>query len=524
MKNVVKKGLALCLATITFGSLTACGGGGSDDSNDNVLQIAAVRMGYGTAWLDAIAEEFTKETGIKVDKSIKVGQAGAEALDTEIESLASSNDLFFNKRAWFPKSVYEGTISVQGQKYDCLYADISDVWASVVDEGSGKTIEDKVDSTYAAAYHIDNKYYALPWAGGVFGIVRNLDVWESLGLTDADMPYTTDQMFALGDKIKSQKAPFIYSLESEYYSGLLPIWFAQYEGKANTELFLSGKDPDGEMSPYIYTYDGQLEALKVMQKLVPLVQDGGYQHNKSTSIDFTSMQGQFLRGEALFNVNGSWLENEAAANFKDSETDIIKTPVISAIVKKLSFKSLEATAADAKLAEIVKYVDAVDAGESATKPEGVTDEDIQIVTEARHYAYVAGGIDHQAYIPSYSNNIDAAKEFLKFMYSDKGLNIYYNTLNGATLPAMPVKAYENTSLELSTFRKSVNVATEEGFVYDRLEKVRFYVLPQVSTTFANGVKPINALVAGSTPESIIATNSSDIESKWNSIQQLLGIK
>ncbi len=514
MKKVLKRVLAAGLVGLMCVGVTACGGsgGGGQAGKNGYLKISIENRGYGTDWLTAMVEEFEKESGINVDVNIKVGASGGAAFDSELESLSSDTDLFITKRGWFAEDVYKGTISAKGQSYDCLYADLSDVWASVVDEGSDLTIADKMNDLYDEAFDIEGKYYALPWAGGVYGLVRNVNVWNDLGLTEEDVPYTTDQLFALCDKVKGDVAPFIYSLEDEYYTAWSPIFFGQYEGVEAVNNFMSGKDPDGEVSQYVYTYDGQVEAIKVIETLMD--DANGYQHAKSTSIDFTSMQGQFLNGAALFSVNGSWLENEMGANFASANVDMIKTPVISSIVERLSFKD------DAKLVEVIKYVDEVDAGNSPKKPAGVKDEDIAIVTEARHYSYMAGGVDHRAYVPSYSAHIEEAKEFLKFMYSDKGLNIYYETLNGATLPATPVNGY-TSEIEMTEFRKSVNKAETEGFLYDREPKSRYYVLSYLSTCFQNGTDLIGDLRAGKTAQDIVNANSAYIDGKWDSIVKSL---
>lgn len=527
MRNALKKvfatGLSSLLGLSCLG-LTACQESGRSEPGENgYLFISSVNLGYGVDWLYAMEKAFEEETKINVDIQTIVGSSGQASLDAEIESLASETDLFFNKRGFFAEDVYKGSISVRGQSYDCLYADLTDVWNAVVDEGSTLTIAEKMDPLYTQAFNIEGKYYALPWAGGVYGIVRNLDVWNNLGLTDEDVPYTTEELFDLCDRIKGDVAPFIYSLSDEYYTGWSPIFFGQYEGVDNVNQFMSGRDPDGNVSQYVYTYDGQLEAMKVIERLID--PDNGYQHDRSSSLDFTSMQGQFLRGQALFCINGSWLENEMKANFNSTEVDVIKTPVISSLVNKLSFGStLDADAADDKLVECIQYVDAVDAGETPAMPSGVTEDDIEKVTEARHYSYMAGGIDHQAYVPSYSSHIREAKEFLKFMYSDKGLQIYYETLAGAQLPATPTQPYDNTGMaEFSTFRVSINQATDEGFLYDREPKARYYVLPNVSTCFENGVDPIVAFRSGQSALDVINANNANIASRWPAIQQLLGL-
>ena len=47
---------------------------------------------------------------------------------------------------------------------------------------------------------------------------------------------------------------------------------------------------------------------------------------------------------------------------------------------------------------------------------------------------VKGGNAHQAVIPAYATAKVGAKEFLKFMYSDKNLVEYMNRTNGSMLP------------------------------------------------------------------------------------------
>ncbi len=523
MKSIFKKVSAIALGCALTASVGLVGVGCGGDTEKGDLQVSVVKLGYGTEWLTALEEAFEAKTGKTVSVKVKIGREGQSSFDSELESNASDTDIFFTKRGWFAEDVYKGKISVKGTSYDCLYADLSDVWNSVAAEGEKVTIKDKMDPTYTDALNIEGKYYNLPWAGGVYGIVRNVSVWNQLGLTDADMPYTTNELFALCDKVKDDKAPFIYSSSDEYYSAWSPIFFGQYEGKENVEKFMSGIDPDGNVSQYVYTYDGHLESMKVLETL--LDKANAYQH-AATSVDFTTMQGLFLNGQALFCINGSWLENEMAANFSNANVDLIKTPVISAIVDKLSFNSNDDAADDAKLKEVIQYVDAVDAGQSPAKPEGVTDADIKIVTEARHYSYMAGGVDHRAYVPAYSDQIDLAKDFLKFMYSDEGLNIYYRTLKGTMLPATPTIGYDSNGLTLSGFRVSANKAQEEGFVYDREPKSRYFVLNSLSTCYqVGGIEPVNEFVNvnGKSAEEVMQAIDTFLDGKWTKFAGNLGL-
>ena len=521
--NKWKRTISLVMAVVMLAAVptvTGCSGKGSTGSEkkgEGTLKISAVELGYGVEWLEALIDEFEKETGYSVTFVSKTGTLGTSALTTELESMASDSDLIFNKFGFFAKYVHQGKIvGNDGENYDCLLADLSDVWTAAVDEGSETTIAEKMDADYEEYYNMDGKYYGLPWAGGVLGIVRNVDVWNSLGLTDEDVPLTTDAMFALCDKVKSKVSPFIFSRNQNYYEGFAPIFMAQYEGVQSYKQFLNGVDPDGGVTEYVYTYDGALKAMEVMEKL--LDPDNEYQSSMS-NLDFNLMQGQFLSGAALFCVNGSWLEREMQQNYAEANIDYIRTPVISSIIDKLDTVNDDAT-----LTEVIKYIDAMDEGASPEKPQGVSDEDIQVVTEARHYSYVAGGIDHQIVIPAYSEHVDIAKEFLKFMYSDKGLNVYYKAMNGSMLPATPVNGYETEGVTVSSFIESSNQATAMGYAVNRESTAKYFVLSSVSTTFTNGGSAVEQLYSGKMNASqVIDMNTEAISKKWNVIKQYLGM-
>ena len=524
-KKTVTKLAALALSAVSAFGMVACGGSGSETSNGGSnggdgsklggkLKISIARLGYGIDWLTALEKEFEKETNVDVEVVSKVGNAGVTALQTEAESLASDTDLFFNRQNFFPKKVYEGAITVKGVTYDCLYEDLSDVWNSVVDEGSTLTIKDKMNTSYESSFNIAGKYYAMPWAGGVMGMARNKTVWDSLNLTDADVPLTTDQMFALCDRIKSQKAPFIFCMEDNYVEPFMNIWTAQYEGVDNFNQFKEGKDPDGNVTEHVFSYDGFYEMLQVVDKWVS--KDSGYHHSKCDAVDFTQMQGLFLKNEALFCINGTWLENEMKNLGSSSTIDYVRTPVISSIINKLTTVN-----SDAQLAEVIKYVDAVDAGDTtAVKPSYVSDPDLKAVTEARHYSFTSGGDGHQAYIPSYAKNIEQAKAFLKFMYSDKGLNIYYKTLGGATLPAQPVGAYD-ASVTPSAFMASSNAAFKQGYVVNFSSTTKYFNLGGISMVFNHQQSALKRMYNGDSAKQIYDDHVKAVKTKFEAAKDAI---
>ncbi len=512
MKMNIKKTLALILVlAMTVSVLAGCGGsgngGGKVDSETLVLTVA--KLGYGDQWLKDLAAAYEAKTGTKVQVISKIGDSGLSAIKGEMQSQVAETDIFFTRAQEFFKSIYKGAVNIGGTNYECEFADLSDVWNAKAADSESKTIIEKMDPAFEEYYNVDGKYYGLPWANGIMGIVRNNNVWEALGLTDADMPATTDELFALCDTVKAKgKAPFIYSLEAEYYSsGVAPILFSQYEGSESMSYFNNGLDPMGESSSNLYAYDGQVESLKVIQTLVD--NNNGYQHSISASSSFTDMQSAFLLDEALFCVNGAWLETEMGDAYKDANIEFVKMPVISSIINRL-----ETVTDDATLAAVVRYVDGT--GEA---PAGVSEEDIAIVKDARENSYVRSGFDHTALVPAYSNQLEKAKDFLKFMCSDEGLNIYYKATNGNQLPIENTTGYDS-SVEVSHFRQNINEILAEGKIceYDAFVKAKIYAIGGVSRYWYNGSGNfVRALIEGKTPEEICVANNDYLKNNWSSL-------
>ncbi len=507
MKANMKRIVALLLiAVMVLPVIAGCSKKNKVDANSLVITIA--KLGYGDQWLKDLAAAYEAKTGTKVTVVSKIGDSGLSAIKGEMQSQAAETDIFFTRAQEFFKSIYKGSVNIGGTNYPCEFADLTDVWNSVAAEGEGKTIKEKMDPAFESYYNVDGKYYGLPWANGIFGIVRNKNVWTELGLTDADMPLTTDEMFALCDKVKGKgTAPFIYSLEAEYYSSIAPIWFAQYEGSESMKNFYNGLDPVGEKSHNLYAYDGQVESLKIIERLIN--KDNGYQHSISTSSSFTDMQSAFLLGEALFCVNGAWLEMEMGDAYKGVNIDFIKTPVISSLIDRL-----ETVNDDATLSAVIKHVDGK--GEA---PAGVSEEDIAIVRDARNAAFTRSGNDHIALVPAYSNKLAEAKDFLKFMCSDEGLNVYYKSTNGNQLPIENTAGYPS-DVEVSPFRKNINEMLNEGCIceYDYYAKPKVYAIGGVSAFWYNGSSNfVRALIDGKTPEAICNTNNEYLKNNWSSI-------
>lgn len=61
MKNLLKKTMVACLCACTCLSLVGCGGPGGNDSiiqDGKTVNIKVLKAGYGTTWLNKVAEKF----------------------------------------------------------------------------------------------------------------------------------------------------------------------------------------------------------------------------------------------------------------------------------------------------------------------------------------------------------------------------------------------------------------------------------------------------------------------------------
>lgn len=521
MKKTVTIVAVLLVVVLACTTLVGC----NQKPDENTLTIKAVNMGYGVQWLKDLADAYTaKHPEITVDVQSLVGSAGNDAIVGESESLAGYTDIFAFRPSKYHFNAYQGAVNTKNGKIDCIYADLTDIYTEPYEDGS--TILSKMDSSIANYLKVDGKYYGVNWADGFMGIVRNRKVWNDLGLTDADIPVTTDEMFALCDKILAKNtgvAPFFYSKNEEYYTSIWSVWMAQYEGAEGMANWNNGLDPLGSFSEGLYSYEGLKVSLEIIQKLLSKKTEGKnqkyiYQHQYSDSYDFTTMQSHFLNNEAVFCVNGSWLEIEMNKNSNKQAYDIdfIKTPVTSAALETLPDKSVTT---DAQLAEVIRYVDAIDEGKQATKPTYVTEADLARITEARHYAYVRSGADHTMVVAGWSEKIALAKDFIRFMYSDEGMKVYYKAQGGLTLPAkLSSESYDN--VEMTTFTKSVNNAMKSGFYSEMFVpgSAKIYCLGGVSNVFVNGGGNfVNALLEGQSPDDIINYNKLYLKNNWTKI-------
>ena len=300
------------------------------------------------------------------------------------------------------------------------------------------------------------RYYMMPYAEGMTGIVYNETLLTELGFS---VPNTTDELVGIMAKVKAKNGEdkaypyttsFITYGASPYVTYLINTLWAQYEGSDEYINFFNGIDSEtNSLSPEIFSQQGRLEALKVIESI--MAYDNGYTVSAGTDrAAYMTAQTQLLMGtHGLFMANGDWYDNEmrsTAEGLGDQACVIklMKTPVISAIRSKTP-----SITSDKMLSDVVAAIDG-----GATSYSGVDDTDFQTVLKARTTIYSIGP-GHTAVSPKHAAAKEVAIDFLRYMATDKANAIYCRATRGASLPFNYDPQVKDAQLfsELSVFQQ-----------------------------------------------------------------------
>ena len=355
-RKMVKKLISASLVSVMAVSMLSACGGGSDNSGSGDGGSDSESGGGDVLKVAAF------EGGNGADIREKIAAAFEEETGCEVElELSSELDQVLTKdiqNGDVPDIVYYNLGQASGFTETMLkeeaVADISDVFD---DELKGKMLDGILEGTAAQPYG-DGKIYLAP----IF--YTQTGFWYNATLVgegkEYAVPTTWDEFFELGQQAKADgRALFTYP-QSGYFDATIYAMLAQAGG---IDFYNNA-----------LTYDADTwtsaEGKKVLDTVAQLVSsdniwadtvanantDGGFKINQQAVID----------GEALFMPNGSWVVGEMANTTpSDYEWGVMGVPKWSA------------------------------------------DESQSVYT-----------FTEQMWIPADAANIDLAKEFIKFMYSD----------------------------------------------------------------------------------------------------------
>ena len=527
MKKIRKVAAFLATAALLC-FVPACGdrengGGGGEDITGGSLNVVIFDGGYSTVWLENIAKSYGEIYGTKVtvretpSNDETSAQISGGTLKDDI-AFIMSNDSF----KWGP----QGKI-----------ADLTSVY-NTTPEGETKPIKEKINQKMRTYYNQggkEEKYYQMSWADSKTGLVYNKSTLDALFPDGYTLPRTTNELVEFSENIvnagKKDTYAFAFSTGQNYLDYLFMTWWGQYSGYDEFKDFFAGYYTDSNgirkfaENGEIVQNKGREKSMEVVERITS--KKYGLTHINSDEMNYTEAQAAFL-GEGwndntkkvAMMANGDWLENEMSKNLDRNPQDIrfMKMPIISSIIDRCPNIKDEET-----LRQVIDYVDGV---EGAEKPLTVRDEDVEIIAEARNVVYSLG-LMSVAVVPSNSKNIARAKNFLSYVFSDQGQNIYAQALKGATMPY----GFDPTSdptIQLSEFQKSKREVFDDRtdiLVYNDLSA------PLVSLA---GLKILgdrgshiiygNLFAGNETAQDIIGSADSYITRNWKEWLNKAGIK
>lgn len=402
-----RKRLLALMSTLLIGATSAstfvgCGGAGGSkielDPNKANLLVATFNGGVGYEWLEEAAARFEAiyansthfeegKTGVKihVDKN-KDSYKGGQLLEKTLKM-----DVYFTEGVEYYSFINKGKV-----------ADITDIVSgensSLEAYGESGKIADKIDKNFDGylTSATGGKYYMLPFYDGFYGFVYDIELFEEYGFFmdkdgdfarlridketmteeeieaarveynanksngpdgefgtyDDGLPATYEEMIAMCDRIVEMGCiPFCYSGQySDYVSKACRAFAVDYEGYEGysmnytfngTATLVADVEDDGSLLGNVKTEEVQINesngyeiqrqvgkyyALKMQEELFGSTKYiGTQQGNVWNSFSFTVAQAEFIKSKysskpyAML-ADGVWWENEATSAFKDFES------------------------------------------------------------------------------------------------------------------------------------------------------------------------------------------------------------
>lgn len=350
MNKLSKWGTLLLAGTVLISTLTACADKipeeenpqpeqqqevlGEEETADEeeqsyagqALEVAAFAGAYGTEFWDQACAKFEEEYGVTVELTCSP-QLG----DIIRPSVVSGDPPDFIAFA------QEQDIITTMIKEDVLM-DLSDVVTEIEDS----LLDGILD--YCQPYKDGRILYTPSWYYS-WGTWYNKTLFEEKGW---ELPKTFEEMLELGEKAKQEgMALFVYpGVYPGYNQGIL---FSALASVGGSELLNSIANYEAG----VWEKPEVREVLQFYQDMV----DRGYILEGSVALTHTQAQTEFVQGNAVFCVSGSWIETEMAdAAPEGFQYGFLPTPVVKDGQQKyanIGFETFEIPAA-AKNPELAK--------------------------------------------------------------------------------------------------------------------------------------------------------------------------
>ena len=371
----MKKFIALLLAMVMTMALVACGGTTTEEpaGDEGTETVTTIKVAaIETAYGSQVWADVA--AAFEAETGIKVELTTDKNLEDVISGPMQNGE--------YPDVVHLATGRPAGLTEQLIKAngmhDLTNMLATTI-PGESATPADKIvggfTETSITSPYGDGKTYLAPMFYSPCGLFYNAKLFEEKGWT---VPTTWDEMWALGDLAKAEGISLFTYPTTGYFDTFIPTLIASVGG---TELWES-------ISNYEEGIWETAEAQKVLDVIAKLAT---YVHPntpaQANNQDFTKNQLMVMTNDALFMPNGTWITSE----MRDAEATLEN--------------------------EFAWGMTALPGFDSSAAP----------------YAYCWF---EQAWIPAGAENIEAAEQFVAFLYSDKAAEIFATA--GAIQPIVGV--------------------------------------------------------------------------------------
>lgn len=517
-----KKIGAILLATCLVSSFGLAGagcnknngdGGEAIDPNRTQLYVNVRNCGIGTGFVEDLKVAYEKKNPkaqIIITTNDNYDHEGLQAL-----KVAEKVDVVFA-----PNFILQDLVSINNQTSD-LFADITDI----VTEGAENSIMAKMYREEKDYHNIGTenqpKFYSLPWYVSYHGTVYDVDLFEEKGFYEVEgytgldctadteddywgpdgkentyddgLPATWEDMKLLMDEMVGNNiTPFTWTSFKGYSDAWLSSVWANYEGADNYSLLTS---IDGT---YTYSEDtdwltGGTENSETGFKELSVSMANGdsmaYQNGKKAALEVAEyiIQNNLYSAKALGTTQNHY---EAQTEYLFS-AELCKT---DSKVQRIAFLlegnwwENEAREAFAEMAEAynAKYAYGTRRFGYFPWPKFIGSEDIpdQVNTQTTLMGGVVTNRVNACAINKRTKQLDLAKDFVQFAYSDEG-NAIFTTASGVLRPFDYTLTAEQRG-DLTHFQKTLYDLSRE----ESTQKVSGYTrtgLMYTASTYISGV-------------------------------------
>ncbi len=437
-KKIVASVLCVCMAL----PLVGCGGSESKAKKEvNTLNVMMVNSGWGTAWVEDLADKFEE---LYADEGYKVNILPAKSTFSGTSALSEI-------RLGYEKTGYDLVISsgynvqqVTDEEYGVAVEPLTDVMTSQPINFDGSlgeaTIESLYDNSQSWRLKIDDTYWAVPYMSSSRGLVCNMKVLNKYGITE--MPVTTDELFECFDTVYNGVGdvagmrPVVWGGDNAY-GYALPTFYntiAQLMGREDYQDFFTLNhllNDDGTIKADGYNHLNN-EAVKEAINVAMHSFDVAYSLAGSLTQNHTKAHASIITGKAAFMFDGNFFFNEVRTSFpsylKDVRFSLLPIASKLGVDLQLDGSGNDRAKCDEILSSMAKQVDeGKSAAEIKTTTEAqfsiaLTDEKVARVIEARR---TGNGDDNVLNIIKGSPNVEIAKLFIRMMLSEDAAKEVY---------------------------------------------------------------------------------------------------